>query len=265
MGHRHSSPPPDPAYLARLREIAHQLQLRQELARLLMEINVLNNEIFQQIVERNSLTQELNTIIADSKCLDADIAALNAKISKQELIIERITNIINNLTAKVAKLEIEVTKITAGLTGANALAALQNAANTKYSELNKDYKYAAGDSKLALYGLMNQENDVLITQYNELRDKLTLYDSKYNYANALYSKYSGFNLVLFILFYICLFIFFYYLITVQKTIPIYYRIFMVIAIAIYPFIISYIEINIYDSFKWFIAVVKGDPYIRRKS
>ena len=123
-----------------------------------------------------------------------------------------------------------------------------------------DAKYKYNELNLELYDSILKQNTMLIKQNTNNTDWTTTNNQLSVYKTNQINYYSGINTYLFYFYYALFFISLYVIFALNKTMNFYLKIFIIIVMVIYPFIIYNMEIIIYYFLKYIYSLMTASIY-----
>jgi hypothetical protein len=224
----------------RIRRMDNQINIKtNDRNNLQWEVEVLNQNIRRAIGEVNHWTRIKNQRQRQIDILNGEIADLNKKIKDLQDKIEK---------AKQAY-EIANQQSKAAQSGTVTLAAKK----TDATQINIDVTDV-------YYKSLQKQNKYLIDQYNEYKGALTRGDLLSEYLFGKDETFSFVNKILFIFYFALVIILLVVLVFVQRSMPIHYKLMILIGAASYPFLILVMENYIYNLLSYFYSIIMGEPY-----
>ena len=111
-----------------------------------------------------------------------------------------------------------------------------------------------------LYTIIDQQNNILIDRYNYIKNQFTRHDNKNDYYLEYNNQLLFYNNILFYLFYILIFVYAIILVLYRPNMGGYFKMFIIISAAIYPYIIYTIEKILYNAWNFIYSILSGSVY-----
>jgi len=239
----------------------------------------LNNEKNYLTGEKNNLTNDNANNEATIKNLDTDLSdenlkytnlltvqrELNDEISKNNTYY---TNTIKSLTSSLNELKVIYEKLRKKLFG-------HEKRNTNDTTLLNSYKNAIGPylesqnndmftkniiNLTNFYQSINYENDKLNNRYNYYKNQLIRHDQKHKYYSESIDNLNILNIIMFYFFYILVLVYVGVLYLYKPDWSIYFRIFIIILLACYPYVVFTIETFLYNLWIMIYSMLTGSVY-----
>ena len=256
MGGRQSRPPPPPpppvvSFYYQYFDIPSNAQQR---------INDMNNQIESKKKTQSNLQWELNTALNNQRTATTEKEYWKNLSIRLQTQINALNSEISGLQKQVDDLKDKLSKATTQLAVANSQTAISQTAIQDLTSKNVDANYKNLDTKTLYYKTIEQQNKILINQYDDLRSGLTRGDVLSSYVFGKNGNYDKINYIFFIAYFVLVAILLGLFIFISTGLSRYFKISILIIAVLYPFIILLTESYMYELVRYIYSIAVAEPY-----
>ena len=222
----------------------------------------LENRLNDYKKKNSTLNYDQNNLIITNANLKNDYSTrINSLKQHKNILISENNNISEriNLANAVNNSNKEIIKSFEGFDGLEGYANTDNILNNLSLD-NIESRKTALLNQSKLYAIIDQQNNILIDRYNYVKNQFTRHDNKNDYYLEYNNQLLFFNKILFYVFYILIFVYAIILVLYRPNMGGYFKLFIIISLAIYPHIVYTIEKFLYNAWNFIYSILSGSVY-----